>query len=64
MNNSYFIIIFKILNGVGVNGAQIEKLPLDVIKNDLKSAGMSEAAIEELLRVLSIKSLTELEGWF
>ncbi|KAH9734985.1 Histidine--tRNA ligase [Citrus sinensis] len=40
---------------------KIEKLPLDVIKNDLKSAGMSEAAIEELLRVLSIKSLTELE---
>lgn len=52
------------MNGVGVIGAQIEKLPLDVIKNDLKSAGMSEAAIEELLRVLSIKSLTELEGWF
>ncbi|XP_031256568.1 histidine--tRNA ligase, chloroplastic/mitochondrial [Pistacia vera] len=40
---------------------KIEKLPLDVIKNDLKSAGISEEAIEELLRVLSIKSLTELE---
>lgn len=41
---------------------QIEKLPLDVIKNDLKSVGMSEEATEELLRVLSIKSLIELEG--
>ncbi|KAJ4704958.1 Histidine--trna ligase [Melia azedarach] len=40
---------------------KIEKLPLDVIKNDLKSVGMSEEATEELLRVLSIKSLIELE---
>lgn len=40
----------------------MEKLPLDVIVHDLKSAGISEDAIEELLKVLSIKSLTELEG--
>lgn len=45
-------------------GKQIEKLPLDLIKNDLRSAGISEEAIEKLLMVLSIKSLTELEGWF
>ncbi|KAF2312181.1 hypothetical protein GH714_028394 [Hevea brasiliensis] len=40
---------------------KIEKIPLDEIKKDLKSVGMSEEAIEELLQVLSIKSLTKLE---
>lgn len=52
------------MSGVDFIWTQIEKLPLDVIKNDLNSAGISEEAIDELLRVLSIKSLTELEGWF
>lgn len=36
---------------------------MDDIKNELKSAGVSEEAIEQLLQVLSIKSLTKLEGW-
>ncbi|KAL6277635.1 hypothetical protein ACE6H2_021236 [Prunus campanulata] len=40
---------------------KIEKIPLDDIKNELKSAGVSEEAIEQLLQVLSIKSLTKLE---
>ncbi|KAL5807356.1 hypothetical protein ACOSQ3_030248 [Xanthoceras sorbifolium] len=40
---------------------KIEKIPIDVIKEDLKSAGVSEEAIEQLLQVLSIKSLTKLE---
>ncbi|XP_010684042.2 histidine--tRNA ligase, chloroplastic/mitochondrial [Beta vulgaris subsp. vulgaris] len=40
---------------------KLEKIPLDDIKKELKSAGMSDEAIEELLEVLSIKSLTELE---
>ncbi|KAM2045099.1 hypothetical protein ACFX1T_009340 [Malus domestica] len=42
---------------------KIEKIPVDDIKNELKSAGVSEEAIEQLLQVLSIKSLTKLEGW-
>lgn len=41
---------------------QIGKIPVDEIKKDLKSAGVSEEAVEELLQVLSIKSLTKLEG--
>ncbi|GAB4856648.1 hypothetical protein Ancab_014560 [Ancistrocladus abbreviatus] len=40
---------------------KIEKIPLDDVKRELKSAGMSEEAIEQLLEVLSIKSLTKLE---
>ena len=42
---------------------QMGKIPVDEIKKDLKSAQLSEVAIEELLQVLSIKSLTLLEGW-
>lgn len=33
------------------------------IKKELESIGVLEEAIEQLLQVLSIKSLTELEGW-
>ncbi|KAF5475804.1 hypothetical protein F2P56_007574 [Juglans regia] len=40
---------------------KIEKIPMDEIKKELKSAGVSEKAVEELLQVLSIKSLTKLE---
>ncbi|XP_050243167.1 histidine--tRNA ligase, chloroplastic/mitochondrial isoform X5 [Quercus robur] len=40
---------------------KIGKIPVDEIKKDLKSAGVSEEAAEELLQVLSIKSLTKLE---
>ncbi|KDP29162.1 hypothetical protein JCGZ_16551 [Jatropha curcas] len=40
---------------------KIEKIPIDEIKKELKSVGMSEEAVEELLQVLSIKSLTKLE---
>ena len=43
---------------------QIEKIPLDDIKKELNSAGVSIEAVEQLLQVLSIKSLTELEGWW
>lgn len=41
---------------------QIEKIPLDEIKKELKSTGVSEEGVEELLQVLSIKSLAKLEG--
>lgn len=41
---------------------QIEKIPVDEIKKDLKAAGVSEEAVQELLQVLSVKSLAELEG--
>uniref|UniRef100_A0A2N9ET78 histidine--tRNA ligase n=1 Tax=Fagus sylvatica TaxID=28930 RepID=A0A2N9ET78_FAGSY len=40
---------------------KIGKIPMDDIKKDLMSAGVSEEAVEELLQVLSIKSLTKLE---
>ncbi|GLT25717.1 hypothetical protein SLA2020_008270 [Shorea laevis] len=40
---------------------KIEKIPIDEIKRELKSTGLSEEAIEELLQVLSIKSLMKLE---
>ncbi|XAR65791.1 Histidine--tRNA ligase [Bertholletia excelsa] len=39
----------------------MEKIPMDDIKKELKSLQLSGAAIEELLRVLHMKSLTELE---
>ncbi|KAA3466365.1 histidine--tRNA ligase, chloroplastic/mitochondrial [Gossypium australe] len=39
----------------------IEKIPIDEIKRELNATGLSEDAIEELLQVLSIKSLTKLE---
>lgn len=35
---------------------------MDDIRKDLQSADMSEVAIEELLQVLSLKSLAKLEG--
>ncbi|XP_062117325.1 histidine--tRNA ligase, chloroplastic/mitochondrial [Humulus lupulus] len=40
---------------------KIEKIPLDNIKEELKGTGVSTEAVDELLQVLSIKSLTELE---
>ncbi|RVX05083.1 hypothetical protein CK203_019118 [Vitis vinifera] len=40
----------------------MEKIPIDEITKELKSLGMSEEAIKDLLQVLSIKSLTKLEG--
>lgn len=40
---------------------KIEKIPLDEIKKELKSTGVSEEGVEELLQVLSIKSLAKLE---
>lgn len=40
---------------------KMEKIPIDEIKRELKDAGISEEATEELLQVLSIKSLTKLE---
>ncbi|KAF7124633.1 hypothetical protein RHSIM_Rhsim12G0137200 [Rhododendron simsii] len=40
---------------------KIEKVPIDEIKRELSSAELSDEAIEELLQVLSVKSLTKLE---
>lgn len=40
---------------------KIGKIPMDDIKKDLLSADMSDVAIEELLQVLSLKSLAKLE---
>lgn len=41
----------------------MEKIPIDEIKKELKSAELSEEAIDELLEILSMKSLAMLEGW-
>ncbi|CAN0926135.1 Histidine--tRNA ligase, chloroplastic/mitochondrial [Linum grandiflorum] len=40
---------------------KIEKMPIEEIKKDLSSVGLSEDVIKELLQVLTVKSLTELE---
>ncbi|KAL5699336.1 histidine--tRNA ligase [Ranunculus cassubicifolius] len=40
---------------------KMEKIPLDEIKKELILAGVSEDAIGELLKVLSVKSLSKLE---
>ncbi|KAI4300316.1 hypothetical protein L6164_033708 [Bauhinia variegata] len=40
---------------------KIEKIPVDEIKKELKAVGISQEAIQELLQVLSIRSLPELE---
>lgn len=40
---------------------KIGKIPMDDIRKDLQTADMSEVAIEELLQVLSLKSLSKLE---
>ncbi|KAL6498534.1 hypothetical protein OROHE_026631 [Orobanche hederae] len=40
---------------------KFEKLPIDDIKKELRSAELSEEAVEELLDILSVKSLTKLE---
>ncbi|CAA0812831.1 Histidyl-tRNA synthetase 1 [Striga hermonthica] len=40
---------------------KLEKIPIDDIKKELRSAELSEEAVEELLEILSVKSLTKLE---
>ncbi|XP_051138876.1 histidine--tRNA ligase, chloroplastic/mitochondrial [Andrographis paniculata] len=40
---------------------KLEKIPLDEIKKELRSAELSEEAAEELLEIISIKTLTKLE---
>ncbi|XP_022846324.1 histidine--tRNA ligase, chloroplastic/mitochondrial [Olea europaea var. sylvestris] len=40
---------------------KMEKIPIDEIKKELKSAELSEEAIDELLEILSMKSLATLE---
>ncbi|XP_027065191.1 histidine--tRNA ligase, chloroplastic/mitochondrial-like isoform X2 [Coffea arabica] len=40
---------------------KMEKIPIDDIKKELRSAELSEEVIEELLQVLSVKSLEKLE---
>ncbi|XP_047327788.1 histidine--tRNA ligase, chloroplastic/mitochondrial [Impatiens glandulifera] len=40
---------------------KLEKVPLDEIKKELRSAELSDTAIDELLQVLSVKSLAKLE---
>ncbi|KAK4404763.1 Histidine--tRNA ligase, chloroplastic/mitochondrial [Sesamum angolense] len=40
---------------------KLEKIPIDDIKKELMSVELSEDAVEELLQILSVKSLTKLE---
>ncbi|KAG8372094.1 hypothetical protein BUALT_Bualt12G0030800 [Buddleja alternifolia] len=40
---------------------KLEKIPIDDIKKELRSAELSEEAVEELLQILSVKSLDKLE---
>ncbi|KAA8533415.1 hypothetical protein F0562_031151 [Nyssa sinensis] len=43
---------------------KMEKIPIDEIKKELRSAELSGEAIEDLLQVLSVKSLAKLEEKF
>ncbi|KAI3996760.1 hypothetical protein MKX01_041060 [Papaver californicum] len=47
--------------GFKVSSRKLEKIPIDEVKKDVKLVGMTEEAIEELLQVLSVKSLSKLE---
>ncbi|EFH53713.1 histidyl-tRNA synthetase 1 [Arabidopsis lyrata subsp. lyrata] len=47
--------------GFKVSSRKIENIPIDEIKKELGFTGMSEDAIEQLLQVLSVKSLDDLE---
>ncbi|PIN10204.1 Histidyl-tRNA synthetase [Handroanthus impetiginosus] len=40
---------------------KLEKIPIEDIKKELRNAELSEEAVEELLQILSVKSLTKLE---
>lgn len=40
---------------------KLEKIPIDDIKKELRAAELSEQAVEELLQILTVKSLKELE---
>ncbi|KAL0359620.1 UNVERIFIED_CONTAM: Histidine--tRNA ligase, chloroplastic/mitochondrial [Sesamum angustifolium] len=40
---------------------KLEKIPIDDIKKELMSVELTEDAVEELLQILSVKSLTKLE---
>ncbi|KAL3627420.1 hypothetical protein CASFOL_028783 [Castilleja foliolosa] len=40
---------------------KLEKIPIDDMKKELRSAELSEEAVEELLQILSVKSLAKLE---
>jgi hypothetical protein len=51
-----------LIKNIIFNFIQIEKIPVDEIKKELKALGLSQEAVQELLQVLSVKSLAELEG--
>lgn len=51
---SLFVVVF--------HSKQLEKIPMDDIKNELRAAQLSEQAVEKLLQILTVKSLEELEG--
>ncbi|GMN39218.1 hypothetical protein TIFTF001_008447 [Ficus carica] len=55
-----FLCLFTILETKAYE-CMIGKLPLDEIKKELNAVGVSTEAVEQLLQVLSIKSLTKLE---
>ncbi|KAL3533541.1 hypothetical protein ACH5RR_007062 [Cinchona calisaya] len=40
---------------------KLEKIPIDDVKKELRSAELSEEVVEELLQILSVKSLVKLE---
>lgn len=41
---------------------QIEKMPIEDIKKELRVAGIPSDAVEGILHALSLRSLSELEG--
>ncbi|PSR90963.1 Histidine--tRNA ligase [Actinidia chinensis var. chinensis] len=57
----YYSIPNNLFGKVCIIIDKMEKIPIDEVKKELRSAELSDEAIEELLQVLSIKSLTKLE---
>lgn len=47
---------------VYIEKKKMGKIPMEEIKKELELVELSKDAIEDLLQVLTIKSLTELEG--
>lgn len=47
---------------VYIEKKKMGKIPMEEIKKELELIELSKDAIEDLLQVLTIKSLTELEG--
>ena len=66
------LVISEVLTGLGIPPEQfaatcvlvdkLDKVPLEAIQSDLQELGLTQSVVEELLQVLSAKSLPELQA--